>query len=126
MLEIDSKEESSQKMVMDERNVIQIDWDLKPDDDSDNENAGIDYVESVKESLGESGEPKVYDPKLTPRDGFLELNQAGDGFAVINDLVVKEPKADACDPRTVNSVKPVDLAGLPQVKRWCFEYYRGL
>ncbi|KAF7151285.1 hypothetical protein RHSIM_Rhsim02G0193600 [Rhododendron simsii] len=144
MLEIDSKEESTQKMVMDESNVIQIDWDMKPDDDSDNENAGIDYVESVKESRGvsgssnssgrnkssdekphyvekngtvkESGEPKVDDPKPTVRDDFLELNQAGDGFPVINDLVVKEPKGDACGPRTVNSVKPVDLPGLPQVK----------
>lgn len=122
MLEIDSKEESTQKMVMDESNIIQIDWDLKPDDDSDNENAGIDYVEYVKESRGvggssnssgsnkssdekshyvekngavkESGEPKVGDPKPTASDDFLELNQAGDGF----------------------SVKPVDLRGLPQVK----------
>ncbi|KAI8569001.1 hypothetical protein RHMOL_Rhmol02G0245100 [Rhododendron molle] len=144
MLEIDSKEESTQKMVMDVSNIIQIDWDLKPDDDSDNENAGIDYVESVKESRGvsgssnssgsnkssdekshyvekngvvkESGEPKVDDPKPTARDDFLELNQAGDGFPVINDLDVKVPKGDACDPRTVNSVKPVDLPGLPQVK----------
>ncbi|KAG5562753.1 hypothetical protein RHGRI_005470 [Rhododendron griersonianum] len=144
MLEIDSKEESTQKMVRDENNVFQIDWDLKLDDDSDNENAGINYVESVKESRGvsgspnssdsnkssgekshyvekngavkESGEPKVDDPKPTARDDFLELNQAGDGFPVINDLVVEEPKGDVCDPRTVNSVKPVDLAGLPQVK----------
>ncbi|XP_057494975.1 uncharacterized protein LOC130780045 isoform X2 [Actinidia eriantha] len=46
--------ESTQKAALEESNVIQIDWDIKPEDYFDGENVGVEKNESVTKSHGGS------------------------------------------------------------------------